>query len=457
MRRRSGRGDAHAAMESVLYGIVWLLVGLVAGFALGGRMAHADDEFMYRLGGAEPISVGAADRSRTRTFGVSGAWDADLMCGRFDVAHSIGNQLNGVTGAFQTVMGDVVSTAQGVVASLPMLAIQRLNPGLYDLLQNGVLEASQEFRMARMRCEEVTRDMGETLLHEGWAGVARRDYWRRQAGLGADILETSDEAESEGGDEGVPWVGGEQAGGAGQPPIRTGPDAAKAGMNALLGRRTDDSSPVDPGVCAGARICQVWESPAAIDAWVVQVLGETEIRTCEGCEKVRAKAGEGLASVYRNHLAAYSAVLMAEVRSREVPSQASLEKLSEAGAFVVTRRVIEAVREEERPEAVARRIAGELALARTVDEGLLLRRALWAGIREPNVANSGMALAGVMQVIDELDSDLAGMEREMRMRAAATGNTTAAVLRRQAQRRMAAVPVDTDPEVRLLGEGGAVE
>ena len=106
---------------------------------------------------------------------------------------SIRNPLNGVSGAFQEVMGNVIQTAQGVVASLPALAIQRLNPGLYDLLQNGVLEAGQEFRVAKLRCDEIVDDMGDRLAHEGFSAVAKADYWRRQIELGGrDVVQVAE-------------------------------------------------------------------------------------------------------------------------------------------------------------------------------------------------------------------------------------------------------------------------
>lgn len=42
-------------------------------------------------------------------------------------------------------MGDVIQGATGAVASLPAMVIQRANPGLYDMLTNGVLQANVSF------------------------------------------------------------------------------------------------------------------------------------------------------------------------------------------------------------------------------------------------------------------------------------------------------------------------
>ena len=222
----------------------------------------ADDEFFYRLGGGVPIGSGPTNRTSTVRFGTGLAWNSDLTCGNFDINTSITNQLNGLSGAFQNLMGNVIQTASGVVASLPALVIQRLNPGLYDLLQNGVLQAGEEFHLAEASCEAIVGQMSTTIESEGWDGLARSGWWRQEAQAGtADILDVKDAAETAGLDAGVPWVGGVQAGGAGQPAIEVTEDAAVAGMNLILGRNPDDVSAVPVGVCNGARICETWASP----------------------------------------------------------------------------------------------------------------------------------------------------------------------------------------------------
>jgi len=211
--------------------------------ALAAWPAAADDELIYRLGGGEPLSLGPSARASTLRLGVGAEWNANLACGSFDIATSIRNQLNGITGAFQEVMGNVIQTAQGVVASLPALAIQRLNPGLYDLLQNGVLEAGQEFRVAKLQCDAIVDDMGDRLAHEGWSSVAKADYWRSQIALGGrDVVQLAEEADTLGTDRGItcgrharrrrrsgPHRGGRRCGRRGLQP------AARAGRRRCLG------------------------------------------------------------------------------------------------------------------------------------------------------------------------------------------------------------------------------
>ena len=404
---------------------------LAALVAAAGPPALADDELLYRLGGAEPISLGPSARASTLRLGVSAEWESDLVCGNFDVASSVRNQLNGVSGAFQEVMGNVVQTAQGMVASLPALVIQRLNPGLYDLLQNGVLEAGQEFRVAKLRCDEIADDMGGTLVHEGWSGIARADYWRRQVNVGGrDVVEVVREADASGADGGVPWIGGTAAGGAGQEPIEAVGDVSRAGYNLLLGRAPDDASAVGPAACGESDICMAWDDPDQLAAWMRRVVGEIEVRTCDGCRRVASRAGLGLASLYRREKSELQNVLRPLAQTDAVPGEAVLDGLGGGAGFRVTRRVIEAIREEARPVDVADRLAGELAVGRVMEQAAMARRALLAGMREPHVANNEAALRQSERALVELDREIRQMEVELRVKALVASNSSVAVLQR---------------------------
>ncbi|HFV6998440.1 TPA: integrating conjugative element protein, partial [Escherichia coli] len=80
--------------------------------------------------------------------GMDLGWSSDLMCGNFDLKTTVGNHLNGLTDGFKNLMGDVIQGATGAAASLPAMVIQRANPGLYDMITNGVLQANVAFDKA---------------------------------------------------------------------------------------------------------------------------------------------------------------------------------------------------------------------------------------------------------------------------------------------------------------------
>jgi hypothetical protein len=80
-------------------------------------------------------------------------------------------------------------------------------------------------------------------------------------------------AESNEGNNGVPWIGGTSAGGTGQPPIRGIGDVVRAGYNLLNGRGGTNTAPTNPSTCSNEFTCRAWSSPDAAAAWAVGVLG----------------------------------------------------------------------------------------------------------------------------------------------------------------------------------------
>lgn len=391
---------------------------------------HADAELMYRLGGGVPIGSGPTNRAQTVTLGAGVSWNADLTCGNFDINASIQNQLNGVTGAFQNMMSNIINAATGVVASLPALVIQRLNPALYDLLQNGMLQASEEFHLAEVSCERIVEQMGNTVEQEGWAGLAEAQWWRTEANAGTDILEAKDNAETVGLDNGVTWRGGAQAGGSGQPAIVLHEDTSVAGMNLILGRAADDVGAVPANVCAGARICETWTSPPLMAAWLVDVIGETQIQTCQGCAKMTTRAGMGLQRKYEQERQVILNALTPVVTAGNNPNQDTLDAFAGGEGFTLTREVIEAIRQEDRPGPIIERLSAELAMSRTMERAMMVRRALLAGMKEPNIANNEIAQAELVQSVEELNDEIENMVFELEVNRLLASNTTVQLLSR---------------------------
>lgn len=397
--------------------------------------ALADEELMYRLGGGVPISLGPAPNYTPHSIGGSVSWEGDFTCGNFDLSTSVTNQLNGVSGAFQQLMGQVVDSATGVVASLPALAIQRLNPALYDLLQNGVLQASEEFHLAEVRCETMVEAMRDRLASDGWRGLAEGAWWREEAqSTDGDLVAADEAARREGQDAGVPWIGDVAAGGAGQPPITLHRDVAVAGANLLLDRAVSETASFSAAQCDGAALCQSWNSPGEVASWLTGVIGETALRTCAGCEAVASRHGAGLPRVIDADARRIVDVLTPMLGSSAPPNPDTLASVSASGGLAVSRRLIEALRDEPRSSDVLARLAGELALARQLERALMARRVLLAGRKEPNVANNDHALLGLDRALAELDREMDAVLLELDVRSRLAANTPVAILQRARQR-----------------------
>ncbi len=428
-----------------------LLIALVLVTAPQVTVA-ADDEFLYSIGGGQPIGRGASTAAKPVVLGGSISWNNDLMCGNFDMKASVKNQMSGLSGYFSNLMDDVINAATGYVASLPALIIQRLNPALYDLLQNGILSASEEFHLGEVSCEKAVESMHGNLTNEGWGSLAKGGHWTESSQeTDKDILNAKDEAEKDGLNNGVTWVGGVQAGGQGQEAIALNKDVALAGYNLLLNRDPVDTSGVSTADCGTAPMCEVWDQPILAVQWVVDVIGDREIKTCEGCDKVAAHAGMGLSRKYEEQRIELEVLIADLVNGGVAPDAAALEEVQGAQGMVLSRRVIEAIRDEESPNAVIARLAGEMALGRTLEQALLARRIMLAGMREPNVANNQLALDELRESVKELNDEIQNMVFEMDIRKKVATNTTLALLQRQRVRDKA--PAVEAPSPQLLRDG----
>ncbi len=117
------------------------------------------DEVMYSIGGGSAVSMGRA--AGMRSIGVGVGWNSNLICGDMSIQTTLRNQLNGITNGFQQIMSNVIQSATSAVASLPALIIQRADPGLYNLLTNGVLQARMDFDRSKLTCRAMAERMAD--------------------------------------------------------------------------------------------------------------------------------------------------------------------------------------------------------------------------------------------------------------------------------------------------------
>jgi hypothetical protein len=111
------------------------------------------DDVLYSIGGGRAVSMGGA--GNMQSIGVGVGWNSNLICGDMSITTTLQNQLNGITNGFQQIMSNVIQSATSAVASLPALIIQRADPGLYNLLTNGILQARLDFDRSKMTCRAI--------------------------------------------------------------------------------------------------------------------------------------------------------------------------------------------------------------------------------------------------------------------------------------------------------------
>lgn len=424
------RATLLVAAITLVVGVAWAQTRIdpngvnVSGSVIG-------DDVLYSIGGGRAVSMGGS--GNMQSIGVGIGWNSNLICGDMSITTTLQNQLNGITNGFQTIMSNVIQNATSAVASLPALIIQRADPGLYNLLTNGILQARMDFDRSKMTCRAIANRMADMAGGQaGWdqlaEGMALRD-----AVSSTDAVSAIEQAESNKGNNGVPWVGGGNAGGSGQSSIKVVGDVTRAGYNLLNGRSATDSSSIARSACGNRLTCQTWSSPQAAADWATRVLGEREQRTCENCTKTQTTPGVGLTPMIQEEYETKLQALQELVTGARPTTLANLDAAG-SSSLPITRGVIEALRDEPDQDVLGRRLASEAALSSVLEKALLLQRTLLTGKKEPNVAANELAVQAVDQENSALEQEINNLKTELELRRTLAGNSAMAIIQRHSTR-----------------------
>jgi len=364
------------------------------------------DDVLYSIGGGRAVSMSRA--ANMRSIGVGVGWNANLICGDMSITTTLQNQLNGISNGFQAIMSSVIQNATAAVASLPALIIQRADPGLYNLLTNGILQARLDYDRSKLTCRAMAERMADMAGGQlGWNQLAEGFALRDAVGSN-DAVSAIEVAESNRGNNGVPWIGGSNAGGSGQQPVRVVGDVTRAGYNLLLDRGVTDTSAVDPGSCHGSL-------------------------ACDSCTKTVTTPGVGLTPLIQDEYEQKLTVL-AELITGSRPTNTDNLHAASSASLPITRGVIEALRDEPDQDILARRLASEVALASVLEKALLLQRTLLTGRGEPNVAANELAEKAIARHSDILDREIFNLKTELEIRRELANNSPMAIIERHSTR-----------------------
>ena len=408
-------------------GVAWAQTRInPSGVSVNGSVIG--DDVLYSIGGGRAVSMGGA--GNMQSIGVGVGWNSNLICGNMSITTTLQNQLNGITNGFQSIMSSVIQNATSAVASLPALIIQRANPGLYNLLTNGILQARLDFDRSKMTCRAIANRMADMAGGQtSWDQLAEGMSLRDSVSTNSDAVSSVEQAESNKGNNGVPWVGGNSAGGSGQGSIKVVGDVTRAGYNLLNGRGVTDTSSIPRASCGNRLTCQTWSSPGAAAAWATRVLGEREQRTCENCTKTQTTPGVGLTPVIQEEYETKLQALQDLVTGAKPTTVANLEAAS-SNSLPITRGVIEALRDEPDQDLLGKRLASEAALSSVLEKALLLQRTLLTCKKEPNVAANELAVKAVDQENGTLEQEINNLKTELDLRRTLGGNSAMAIVQR---------------------------
>jgi integrating conjugative element protein (TIGR03755 family) len=409
----------------------WCMAETVDPINVESQGSVIGDDVLYSIGGGSAVQMGSAGQMESITIGAG--WQNNLVCGNMDLSNTLQNQLNGATQGFQQIMSSVIQNATGAVASLPALILQRSNPALYNLLTNGILQARLDYDRSKGTCRAMAERMADIAGGQmGWGKVAEGQKMGQALASNTDAVAVVNKAENAPGTDGVTWVGGQQAGGNAQQPIKVVGDVAKAGYNLLNNRAPQDTSSIPQASCSNGLVCGSWESPAQAAQFANRVLGEQQIQTCEGCATTTTP-GVGLTPLIQE---TYDRKLVALQELLKPGTRITSAKLREASSdsLPITRGVVTALRDERDQAVLASRLASEVALSDVMEKALLLQRMLITGSREPNVSMNKLAVDATLGQVDHLQLLITNLKTELDMRHQLANNSAMKIIERSKSR-----------------------
>lgn len=390
--------------------------------------AVIDDYVLYNIGGGRAVSMSRLSNMQSISVGLG--WNTNLICGDMSLETTIKNQLNGITNGFQNIMSGVIENATSAVASLPALILQRADPGLYNLLTNGILQARMDYDRSKLTCRAIAEKMADVAGGQfGWGQLTQGIALKTALNGNGDAVSAIEQAESDRGNDGVPWVGGNNAGGQGQTPIKVMSDVTEAGYNLLSGRSVGSQGIVESHQCINNLICQTWSSPEKAAQFAVRVLGEQVHQTCEGCTKIQTTPGVGLTAIIQEEYDEKLQALQALVTGAKTTTPANLQAAS-SNVLPITRGVIEALRDEPDLDLMVNRLASEVALASVMEKALLLQRTLLTGSKEPNIAANELAQQTLSKENAILEQEINNLKNELELRQQLANNSAIMILER---------------------------
>jgi len=422
-----------------------------------------DSMFYYEIGGARIINAAPNPKVHSIPYPTGLELTLGYSCGKFDPKFSIAANIEEVIKGVQSLEQVLVSAVNAAIAALPMLIIQRTNPGLYDILQTALSRAKQAVDIATKSCEQMEFEIskGKNPFNE-WITMSKANDWKHSMGTGGikssgkDIVKVKDDVESKNGKNGLTWIAGKRAGGQGQESIRVIGDAALSGFNMTNGQTVGTlSQPVFSGT--KPRSAEIWKTPVEFRDWVTGVVGDVFVRTAEGSAK-QAKPGYGLLPEMETNRTNLTQLLTNLVTGVTSATPSELKKVS-GPTTGITRQVLESIGRLSPSEKgiVIDRLAGEIALQNVVEKSSIARRLLITGKREPNIYAAGMAHDDINEAIKSIEQEIESILYEARIQKEIVSSTIISILRYDSYKNEKALGVPTLGKTdgnRLLQGGG---
>lgn len=394
--------------------------------------ARRYSRFYYQVGTGLPRSQPPV----TATVNISGQARIGLgySCGKFDPVASLTDSFNNLEHEIRGALGVIQQSASAAISAAPMLVLQRVNPGLYQLMQHHIVGFEEQFRISALTCQEMERQISQ--------GGNPFKKWEEFAGFtllrntgtsnGPDTIE---DAQKNGSKYGVylpnPGTGIVRMGGQDQDAIRVNNVGAVTGYNLAIGR-SDVTSTASGTSVAESKLTNYFPTPVDLRNWLVRVIGERIIHLVDDTNHNHIP-GIGLIAVAQQDQSDIEADVLDIVDTRtsaqrDVKVSIFNETYGESGISLTTD-LTELIGASPSRGLLIAAITSQYAVTREIDKAIVARRILVTSLTEGNIYKSPMR--------DEIEESISLLEREIDM----------AMLEFRVQREMVADLID-----RIYGE-----
>ena len=379
------------------------------------QTAQSQDDFYYRIGGAEPFSrptIVPASNFRIRSnFEAGGAYH----CGDFDFDASLAVQMANARDRLRT---GVVNSVQSLFAALPELLLQRIRPDLYDLFQKLMVRAEADVRFAFQSCDDWLDASRESdgvgkLFREAVSVNWQTEIQRN----GQDIYQAQQNINRDPAGQGIRWCDGEFRAGSSGRPLQPVMESAIAGYNALIGRDCADRGrpplediDADNPQARWQQLVQQFEAPADIEVFVREAVGDNVFRA-GSADVGEGRPPQGLQGLVDRAFEEFYPIVDQAAFLEAPPYSTATRAEFYPGGGRLTPDLLQALQTVEpgRRRILVERLSREISAAKVIDQALQARKALAAARTIPEIRSSDFvigdidrAMASFQQQIEEL-------------------------------------------------------
>lgn len=412
--------------------IVTVVLFCIVSFVSFAQDDVADSLIYYEIGGGRPFS-GPPTYNVSTIIDGSATLRLSNTCGKFNYENSLKQFFTELEQGVDQSINTLVYAAQTqVINNLVWYVLRRADPNLADMLENAMLRYEEYLAIAIKDCETAQEEIrnGENPFYD-YIKIGRKRGWDKQgdeaaAGNPNATLSNAQKQVKQAPDC-IIWIGGEERLCPGKESIELLADVAKVGYQQLTGGGGASGTGLGELGVSDTRLKVVFPTEQSVVDFVTRAFGE--IKITDVYEQTPGTLhGTGVKPILNENAKEILDVLN-RVAGGDVLelSEADRTILSVPG-LEMNRTLIKSLQELPQIEKTlfSERLSSEFSFLKTMEKLNLMRRILYAGMRDPDVYATSFANEIINRdVLPSIDSEYKLLldEYELRQRVAQSSSS----------------------------------